>query len=167
MSIRSKSRVRKFVVSAAVAAGGLAALAGPAHAAVVDTDTFAINGEHADFGRDPHLLGTPLVGGDVVFSVNSGVVTASISGRTYLDDLAGSCARVKLDFLRADNTVIAGLSTTGVDVCSASSGLHESAVWTRTRSGAQIAKVRVSTQIQLTNGNFTTTGSKTAVMNDD
>jgi hypothetical protein len=138
------SHTRKLLGITAVVTAGITAGAGVANAVGSDTDSLIVNGDHADFGYEPHWFGSPQFGGDVVFNGN---VTASVTGHTFLDNLPGHCARVKVEFLTANGTLLPDLSVRGDEVCDRQfrGGLLKSNEWTRSATDSRIAQVRVKT----------------------
>jgi hypothetical protein len=176
INMNTNSYRRNLLRAAALAVVGITAGAGLTHAAlteVVDHDSMVIDGGHADFGAGFGGRNTgnnvPADPALITFSRDStNRITASANGRTYLDRAPGSCARVKVEFLGTDSTVLE--AAYGLDVCDPllSGDVLRSPGWTVTSSpNAAIARVRVKTYIQSFGGEFTLAGVEKTVMDNN
>ena len=95
---------RTLTVGLAVAAS--AAFAGPAQAAVIDTDRPKLTGTGYDFGNGTFVAGSPTGGGRLEFALKNGQIEPRLTGTLHLNDADGTCARVKLSYRDRGNDAL-------------------------------------------------------------
>ncbi len=155
------SLTRSALIVSLGAAVGTAALAGPAHAAtIVDDDPVAVSGGYSDFGTEPHWFGSPSPG-LVRYTLENGVVRAAVSGVTFQDNLPGHCVRTMVEFRTSGGSLLS--RQYGPKLCSPSAGLQKTSPWEKSHQSTAVARVTISTQMQSSDGSYSTTASKTSV----
>src|SRR5688572_18390280 len=95
---------RTLTVGLAVAA--TAAFAGPAQAAVIDTDRPKLTGTGYDFGNGTFVAGSPTGGGRLEFALKDGQIEPRLTGTLHVNDADGTCARVKLAYRDRGNDAL-------------------------------------------------------------
>jgi len=166
--MRNRSMRRALAVLATAAGLFVSLMSSPAHAYTGEQiDEIAVDGGKSDFGDDPHLFGAPFGKGKVSYElvrVNGTLLLhARVSGQTYQDDEAGHCVRTVIRFEKADGTLLK--TRFSPTLCSPHGGLHSTGVWARNFQHAELAQVRIFTQLQGSNTTYATTGSATSVYN--
>jgi hypothetical protein len=83
-----------------------------------------INDGNNDFGRDPHVAGSPSTSASVQLTRDRGNVTGRVKGTLYWDALfAGGCTRLIIDFENANGT---NLSEKIIDRCGTGGNANDS-----------------------------------------
>jgi hypothetical protein len=83
-----------------------AAAAGPAQAAVIDTDRPKLTGTGYDFGNGIFAAGSPTGGGDLEFKLKDGRIEPRVSGYVHVNDADGTCARIKVVYRDRDDDAL-------------------------------------------------------------
>lgn len=66
-----------------------------------------INSERADFGKSPHLLGSPAGNGSVSLGLRGdNQIAGNVSGTLYWDSSRSGCARLVIDFQEANGEIL-------------------------------------------------------------
>jgi hypothetical protein len=81
-----------------LAIAATAAFAGPAQAAVIDTDRPKLTETGYDFGNGTFVAGAPTGGGRLEFALKNGQIEPRLTGTLHLNDADGTCARVRLSY---------------------------------------------------------------------
>lgn len=139
---------RKLTLGLAAAAA--VTFAGPAQAAVVDTDRPELNGTGYDFGNGTWIAGSPTNGGELKFKLSGGKITPHLTGTLHINDADGTCARMKLVYRDADNDVLA--TKYGGTVCVDDDRHHEYGVDLDPYSDNDIDEVKIILQKQTASG---------------
>ncbi|AGZ39962.1 hypothetical protein [Actinoplanes friuliensis] len=140
-----------LVTSAAL----VAATALPAHAVVVDTDRPKISLQELDFGLN-WAGGAPLNGGHLNWDVAGGVTTPRLDGSLYINNAAGTCARMRLESYDANHAFIN--SRNGGTVCAPNGALHSWSVNFAAPGTADTTHVHVILQVQNAGGSYSDAG---------
>lgn len=159
--------IRKWATAAvaglAASAAVVTATALPAHAVVVDTDRPKLTFQQLDFGLNWNGLGAPLNGGHLDWDVAGGVTTPQLEGNLYINNAAGTCARMRLVSYDDDHIVINTRS--GGTVCAPNGALHTYSVDFDAPGHADTTHVHVILQVLNTNGTYSDVGFSTADLN--
>jgi len=145
------------LATVAVAVGlavGAAAL--PAHAVVVHTSHPKITAQHLDFGTN-YTLGAPLNGGDLDWDVAGGLTTPRLTGKLYINNDAGTCARMRLKSYDENHVWIN--TRNGGTVCASDGSLHTWNVDFAAPGDPDTTHVHVILQVQNTNGTYSNVGT--------
>jgi hypothetical protein len=89
---------RSMKLTPVLAAAAALALAGPAQAAVIDTDPVRLTDEGYDFGNPLFVAGAPTGSGDPEFDFTNMRITPRLIGTMHVDDADGTCARMRLTY---------------------------------------------------------------------
>lgn len=159
MNLKSK-RVRKAIAGAAltataVGAFGSSAMAQQSNRWFLENDDVKITTQNVDFGDGNHFFGTPTGNARVTWRLDSNQtnlrIHAQLSGRVYWDDISSGCARVRVQYLNANNGVVAtdtsgAACRTGFQPFTAPPSVNVS----ESATNANIRQVRIFTQRALT-----------------
>jgi hypothetical protein len=121
-----------------------------------------INNGNTDFGRDPHVAGSPSTSASVQLTRDQGNVTGRVKGTLYWDSLfAGGCTRLIIDFENASGT---NLNEKTIDRCGTGGNANDAgnklAIDQSFTSGSLVQiHLRVGTLLQ--DGSFRNVVSKT------
>lgn len=121
-----------------------------------------INNGNNDFGKDPHVAGSPTTNALVRLTRNNGNVTGHVNGTLYWDALfAGGCSRLIIDFQNLSGT---SLNQKTIDRCGTGGNANDSgnklAVDQSSTSGSLMQiRLRVGTVLQ--DGSFRNVVTKT------
>jgi hypothetical protein len=114
-----------------------------------------------DFGDDTWdpFHPTPMGGGTIVWELSNGEITPHLRGVLHLNNVAGDCARMKIQYYADDDTdsdVFPELLTTvhGGTVCAPDNGHYRWSVDRRDYSSPNIQHVRVSMESFQSNGTW-------------
>jgi len=142
----------------ATAVGLAVGVAAPAQAVIVSTDPVRITEPQLDFGGSPWVLGAPTNSGVLGWDVGGGDTTAILSGYLYINNAAGTCARMRLETYDINHAFID--STDGGTVCAGSGALHSWRVNFAADGDPDVTHVHVMLQVQTAGGGYTTVGTE-------
>ena len=159
--------IKKWATAAAAGIAASAALvtatALPALAVVVDTDRPKITLQQVDFGLAWNGLGAPLNGGHLNWDVAGGLTTPQLDGNLYINNAAGTCARMRLVSYDVNHVLIN--SRNGGTVCAPDGALHTYAVNFSAVGNANTTHAHVILQVLNPNGTYSDAGVALADLN--
>ena len=118
----SSSRSARLVFAAlAVATLAVGISTAPASAVPVSSDPIRITAQELDFGADPWTLGSPNQG-VLVWDVAGGNTTPILRGKIYINNAAGTCARMRVESYDINHVFINARD--GGTVCAPDGALH-------------------------------------------
>lgn len=162
--VRSRSAVSPRVLGAGLAALSLAAVtmvsvAAPAGAATILSDSFKITAQEVDFGDGNFTIwDRPADKGDILVDVTAGLTTVEVDGRVYINNAAGTCARMLIQKFDINGRVID--TRPGGTVCASTGAAHSWTVNLDSTPVVGVEEVTVKLQVQNSNGTYSTAGSK-------
>ena len=172
MNVRQLTRAT--AVSAAAVGLGLTLLAGPASASViVDTDEPLIFGTNVEFGTVPNFFDVsqgilrPGGPGLLEWESDGGVITPHLVGLMHTEDLAGSCAKMRIKYYAEDaNGNYLHLATRGSpEHCPDNDDWEMTPVDIAPFGDPTVVRVVVATTVENGNGNFVINDSQTFNLN--
>jgi len=123
-------------------------------------DKVKITEDGFDFGGEAFALGAPTNSGDVAWSWSNGQVTPHLTGVLHINNAAGACARMKLDYFQEDGTRLA--EEFGGKVCAPDNQHHSWTVDLMPFSDGKLESIKVSIQTLAADGQWRTIGTETS-----
>jgi len=169
--------IRAAVASVAVVGGGLTAMAAPAGATVIDTDSpwlEAPQGTEVQFGGPFDFLEyntgiwRPNTGGALSWDLTSGTITPRLYGSMYTQDIGGRCAKMRIYYYRfatdGNGDPIPGVysqltARSSTPECPNDDDWYLDGVDISPYSHPDIVAVKVATTLEDSNGRFVDTDS--------
>ncbi len=144
---------------------GWATMASATYAADTHDDNVRITEQALDFGNDNwSSLGWPVGSGEVSWGLDGSNVTPRLEGVMWINNSAGTCARMNLRYLTETGAFLT--ERAGGTVCAPTNGPHGFSVDFGSYSSNKIGQVTVQLQTQGSNGSYVTAGSQTVSINE-
>ncbi|MDH5738854.1 MAG: hypothetical protein OEY77_00850 [Nitrospira sp.] len=123
-------------------------------------DKVKITEDGFDFGGEAFALGAPTNSGDVAWSWSNGQVTPHLTGVLHINNAAGACARMRLEYFQEDGAQLA--EKFGGKVCASDNQHHSWTVDLKPFSNGKLTKIEVSIQTLAADGNWRAIGTDTS-----
>lgn len=137
-------RLAAKLAPAAILAGLVMGSATPAGAVTLATDRPKITAQELDFGNN-WVVNAPVNGGYLYWNFNNGIVTPRLTGKIYINNASGTCARMQLQYFDGSTKLA---TKNGGTVCAPNGALNTWNVDMAPYSSALTDKVKVVLQVK-------------------